>query len=181
MKKKLLLVLFLIVLQNSHAQWSKITSPYAGNLWTIKFFDQNNGYIGANTAILKTTDGGNTWTSKSITNFSINSFSFPSPTVGYYGRNNNIVAKTTDMGANWTNQNPNASPYAILSVSFPSVNTGYAVGGAGTIRKTIDGGTTWTSQTSGLTTGLQEVYFFDANNGICIGDSGKIKRLPMVE
>lgn len=176
MKKKLLLVLFLIILQNSHAQWSKITSPYAGNFWAIKFFDQNNGYIGGNTAILKTTDGGNTWTSKSISNFSINSFSFPSATVGYYGCNNNIVAKTTDMGATWTNQNPNASPYAILSVSFPTVTTGYGVGDAGLIRKTTDGGATWTSQTSGLTTGLEEVHFFDVNTGICIGDSGKIKR-----
>lgn len=176
MKIKLLLVLFLVVLQNSHAQWSNITSPYAGNFWAIKFFDQNNGYIGGNTAILKTTDGGNTWTSKPISNFLINSFSFPSATVGYYGCNNNIVAKTSDMGVTWTNQNPNASPYAILSVSFPTVSTGYAVGDAGIIRKTTDGGTTWKTQTSGLTTGLEEVHFFDVNTGICIGDGGKIKR-----
>ncbi|OMQ11572.1 YCF48-related protein [[Flexibacter] sp. ATCC 35103] len=176
MKKKLLLVLSLIVLQNSHAQWTKITSPYAGNLWAIKFFDAQNGYIGGNTAILKTTDGGVTWTSKSISNFLISSFSFPSATVGYYGCNNNIVAKTTDAGLTWTNQNPNASPYAILSVSFPTVNTGYAVGDAGTIRKTTDGGTTWATQASGLTTGIEEVHFFDVNTGICVGDGGKIKR-----
>lgn len=176
MKHKICLLLSLLILQNINAQWRKITSPYAGNLWTIKFFDQNIGYIGGNTAILKTTDGGNTWTSASISNFSINSFSFPSSTVGYYACNNNIVAKTTDTGGSWTNQNPNASPYAFLSVSFPTVSTGYAVGDAGIIRKTIDGGTTWTSQNSGLTTGLEEVYFFDTNNGICIGKSGKIKR-----
>lgn len=176
MKHTLLLALFLFGLQSSNAQWSKITSPYAGNLWTIKFFDSQNGYIGGNTAILKTTDGGATWTSKSITNFLINSFSFPSATVGYYGCNNNIVAKTTDAGATWTNQNPNASPYAILSVSFPIVTTGYAVGDAGTIRKTTDGGTTWSTQSSGLTTGIEEVHFFDVNTGICIGDGGKIKR-----
>jgi photosystem II stability/assembly factor-like uncharacterized protein len=176
MKHTLLLVLFLFSLQNSNAQWSKITSPYAGNLWNIKFFDAQNGYIGGNTAILKTTDGGVTWTSKSISNFLINSFSFPSATVGYYGCSNNIVAKTTDAGATWTNQNPNASPYAISSVSFPTVTTGYAVGDAGTIRKTTDGGATWATQTSGLTAGIEEVHFFDVNTGIFIGDGGKIKR-----
>ncbi len=169
-------MLFLAILQCSNAQWSQITSPYAGNFWAIKFFNQNIGYIGGNTAILKTTDGGNTWTSTSISNFMINSFSFPSATVGYYGSNNNVVAKTTDQGASWINQNPNADPYAILSVSFPTIDVGYAVGNAGVIRKTTNGGTSWTTQSSGLTTDINEVYFFDVNIGICVGNSGKIKR-----
>jgi photosystem II stability/assembly factor-like uncharacterized protein len=176
MKKYLYLFLFLVVLESSSAQWSQITSPYAGNLWAIKFFDQNIGYIGGNTAILKTIDGGDTWTSTPITNFMVNSFSFPSATVGYYGANNNIVAKTTDQGGSWINQNPNASPYSIESIDFLNTNVGYAVGGGGVIRKTINGGSTWTVQSSGLATNLEEVHFFDINTGICIGESGKIRR-----
>jgi hypothetical protein len=50
------------------------------------------------------------------------------------------VAKTTDAGATWTNQNPNASPYAILSVSFPTITTGYAVGNAGQSEKQLMAG-----------------------------------------
>src|SRR5687768_6104387 len=99
MKKLLCFLSFLFILTNINAQqWKPITSPYNGNLWAIKFFDQNTGYIGGNTAILKTTDGGNSWTSTPISVFSINNFSFPSATVGYYAANNNIVAKTTDKG-----------------------------------------------------------------------------------
>lgn len=176
MKKVLCSIILAISLTGAQAQWTQITSPYAGNMWAIKFFDQNNGYIGGNTAILKTTDGGDTWTSSSISVFSINSFSFPSSTVGYYGANNNIVAKTTDQGANWVNQDPNASPFAILSVSFPSTSVGYGVGNAGTIRKTTNGGTTWTTQSSGLSSNIQEVHFTDVNTGVCVGESGKIKR-----
>lgn len=176
MKNKISILLFLAIIQTTNAQWSNIPSPYGGNFWAIKFFDANNGYIGGNTAILKTTDGGDTWTSTSISNFMINSLAFPSATVGYYGANNNIVAKTTNKGVSWVNQNPNASPYRIIALSFPSVTVGYAVGDVGLIRKTIDGGTTWTTQTSGTSSGLEEVHFFDVNTGICVGQSGKIRR-----
>lgn len=176
MKNYLTLLVFLSILQCSHAQWSQITSPYSANFWAIKFFDQNIGYIGGNTVILKTTDGGNSWTSTPISNFMINSFSFPSTTVGYYGASNNIVAKTTDQGESWANQNPNASPFAILSVCFLTSSVGYAVGEAGVIRKTTTGGTSWVTQSSGLSTSINEVYFFDVNTGLFIGESGKIKR-----
>ena len=176
MQKKLLALLFLACFQHSHAQWTTIPSPYGGNFWSIKFFDQNIGYMGGNTVIMKTVNGGDTWTSTPVSNFLLNCFSFPSATVGYYAASNNVIAKTTNQGVSWTNQNPNASPYTLSSVSFPAVDTGYAVGDAGVIRKTINGGTTWTTQSSGLTTDLNEVHFFSTTVGICVGDSGKIKR-----
>lgn len=176
MRKKLLALLLLASLQNGHAQWTTIPSPYAGNFWSIRFFDQNIGYIGGNTAILKTVNGGTSWTSTPVSNFLLNCFSFPSATVGYYAASNNVIAKTTNQGVSWTNQNPNADPFAMTSVSFPTVDTGFAVGDAGVIRKTTNGGTTWVAQTSGLTTDLNEVYFSTTSIGICVGDSGKIKR-----
>ncbi|MCB0759095.1 MAG: T9SS type A sorting domain-containing protein [Flavobacteriales bacterium] len=158
-------------------QWSQISSPYGGNLRCIEFFDQNIGYIGSNTELLKTTDGGNSWTTTPISGFSINGFSFPTSTVGFYGLNNNVIRKTTDQGATWTGQNPNASPFGIKSLSFVDANNGWAVGGGGTIRKTTNGGTTWTTQSAGVgTSDLNKVHFFNSTNGICIGDAGKIRR-----
>jgi photosystem II stability/assembly factor-like uncharacterized protein len=177
MKKALTSMLMFSFLNITHAQWYQIPSPYAGNMWCIDFFDENVGYIGCNTAILKTVDGGNSWTSTNVSDFLVNGFAFPSGTVGYYGANNNVVRKTTNQGDTWTLQNPNVDPFGIMSLSFPDVSTGYAVGSAGVVRKTTNGGTTWTTQnaSAGLSD-LQEVHFFNTLEGLCIGEDGKIRR-----
>lgn len=176
MVKLLLTLTTTLLLLTANAQWTSIPSPYSGNLWCIKFFDQNVGYIGGNTAILKTTDGGLNWTSAAITDFSINNFAFTSATTGYYGANNNIVRKTTNQGTSWSMQNPNASPFPIMSLSFPNATNGWAVGNAGTVRKTTDGGNTWIVVNSGISTNLTEVHFIDLNVGIFIGENGFIRR-----
>jgi photosystem II stability/assembly factor-like uncharacterized protein len=164
-------------LSASNAQWTQITSPYSGNMWCIKFFNANVGYIGTNTVLMRTDDGGNTWTNIPTSVALINGLAFPSATVGYYGANNNVVAKTTDQGANWTQQNPNISPFGITSLSFVDVNTGYAVGSGGVARKTTNGGVTWSTinPSVGLSD-LQEVHFFNAQEGVCIAHDGKIRR-----
>ncbi|MEO7082288.1 MAG: YCF48-related protein [Flavobacteriales bacterium] len=178
MMKNTTAILMCSLLSTTYAQqWSQISSPYSGNLLCIEFFDQNVGYIGSNTDLLKTTDGGNSWTTTQISGFSINGFSFPTSTVGFYGLNNNVIRKTSDQGANWTGQNPNASPYGINSLSFVDANTGWAVGGGGTVRKTTNGGATWATQSAGVgTSALRKVHFFNSTDGICIGDGGKIRR-----
>ncbi|MBL1279111.1 MAG: T9SS type A sorting domain-containing protein [Fluviicola sp.] len=176
MKHVLTILFSSVLLFTSYSQWNQITSPYNGNLNTIEFIDQNIGYIGGNTAIMKTLDGGISWTSTSIADFSINCFSFPSSTTGYYGANNNIVRKTTNGGTTWALQNPNLSPYGVLAMSFPTVNDGYVVGQVGTLRKTTNGGTTWITVNTGITQDFNGVHFFDANVGLFIGDNGLIKR-----
>ena len=178
MMKNITAILMCSLLSTTYAQqWNQISSPYTGNLLCIEFFDQNVGYIGSNTELLKTTDGGNSWTSTPISGFSINGFSFPTSTVGFYGLNNNVIRKTTDQGVNWTGQNPNASPYGIKALSFVDANNGWAVGSGGTVRKTTNGGATWTTQNASVgTSNLRKVHFFNSTNGICIGDGGKIRR-----
>lgn len=164
------------LLLNANCQWSQMTSPYSGNLLSIKFIDQNIGFIGCNTAILTTTDGGQTWESTIASDFSINCFAFPSSSVGYYGANNNVVRKTTDQGANWTLLNPNISPFGIFSMSFLSTTTGYAVGNGGNVRRTTNGGSNWTTITTGTSNDFTGVHFFDLNTGVFIGENGYIRR-----
>jgi len=177
MKLRFLFTVLLMSILSVHAQWYSIPSPYYGNLLCVKFVNQNTGFIGANTEILKTTNGGASWTSNAaISDFMINDISFPSTAAGYYAANIGAIAKTTNLGTSWLHLNPNASTSSILSLSFPSETVGYAVGGGGIIRKTIDGGTTWSAQTSSLTSEIDEVHFSDLNNGVACGVSGKIIR-----
>ncbi|MBO0356776.1 T9SS type A sorting domain-containing protein [Hymenobacter sp. BT186] len=103
----------------------------------------------------------------------------------------NTYLRTTNGGTTWTN-----------GIIAPSGFTGYVAGnlfalnattawaamfsaGAsnGIIVKTTNGGSTWTAQTDPSTTGAYQfaapagfanwVYFWDANNGVCMGDPNR--------
>jgi len=101
-------------------------------------------------AIIKTTDGGKSWTSISNTTTSwLYSVTFTDPVNGYAVGQNGTIIKTTDAGLSWT-------PITVdtldnfVSVRFIDKNTGYAVGGrstndVGVILKTVNAGATWIS------------------------------------
>jgi len=130
------------------------------SIYDILFpFDSQTGYAlsstgGAkNSKILKTTDGGNSWTIIDAGTTSIlYNISFPTPQVGYiaadgiYGEKPSRFLKTTDGGLNW---NIVGVPYgySLTSVCFPKgADTGYVVGNmSGAILKTTTGGGIFTS------------------------------------
>jgi len=126
----------------------------ASYMYDILFpFDSQTGYAlsstgGAhNSKILKTTDGGNSWTTTdAATTSNLYNLSFPTPQVGYiaadgiYGAKPSLLLKTTDGGSTW-NIVPVPYGYSLTSVCFPKgVDTGYVVGNqSGAILKTING------------------------------------------
>lgn len=90
--------------------------------------------------------------------------------------------RTGDGGATWQQGIVNASGltnYGVANISAVSATTAWAsifptaAGGISAILKTTDGGTTWVRQTSAAFTSASFtnwVHFFDANNGVCMGD-----------
>ncbi len=126
--------------------------------------------------ILRTTDGGTSWTSKSIgTGDWFYSVSFIDASKGWVVGSIGTILHTTDGGASWTSQSSGTWP-DLYSVSFTDGNTGTAVGYDGTILRTTNGGALWTMQISGTTTRLFGVSFIDANTGTAVGDGGTILR-----
>ncbi len=104
--------------------------------------------------------------------------------------NHQTYSKTTDGGASWTAgaiNVGNTTGLAIANISavdattawvsvFP-VSAGLATQG---VYKTVNGGTTWTRQATAAFTAasfVNFVHFWDANNGVCMGD----KRLGYYE
>jgi len=150
-------------------------------LWSVHFPGTATGYAvgmaaGSNGGtILKTTDGGATWSHLTGTTDPLFSVFFINSDTGVAVGNHGTILKTTDGGVNWNAQTTNLTyPYCLYSVCFPAATIGYAVGECGTILKSTDGGTSWKIQTSGIGTNLNAVYFPDPNHGFAVGDNGII-------
>ncbi len=145
------------------------------------FFDANTGCVvgdddgmGSGGMILKTTNGGTTWTPQvSNTYSSLNSVHFTDANTGYITGGSGLILKTTNGGTLWSALTTNATGN-LKAICFPSATTAYVVGSGGTILKTTNSGTTWTAQTSGRTNLLKSVYFVNATTGYAVGDSATL-------
>src|SRR5215470_14626255 len=119
--------------------------------------------------ILRTTDGGATWTPQfSGTTYRLRGVSFVDANNGTAVGDFGTIVRTTDGGATWTPQT-SGTTNALYGVSFVDANTGTAVGDFGTILNTTDGGATWTRQFSGTIDYLYGVSFTDGNTGTAVG------------
>jgi photosystem II stability/assembly factor-like uncharacterized protein len=114
-----------------------------------------------------------TWQYATIPNISnITDVIFIDTAKGWITHTNTGAARTTDGGFNWDLISFHDSTFTTLynGVYFINQNTGWCVGGAVQIRKTTDGGLQWFKQYSAPVAGvLNNIYFFDSNNGIAIG------------
>ena len=159
--------------------------PLFCGLSSVFFTEADTGYVvgsdstGSQGMILKTIDGGQTWTNYSLTSTRhFNSVNFPDANTGYVVGDGGTILKTINAGTTWSAL-MSGTTSSLVTVFFPDVNNGYALADTvsnplGIILKTIDGGTTWTTLSSGTAIHLNSVYFTDANTGYLAGDNGTI-------
>jgi len=146
---------------------------------SITFTDKNTGYavggiLDLTSLILKTTDGGNTWSVvHSEFDRTLFSVEFPEDSIGYAVGIWGKIMKTIDAGNSWLTMNPPTN-LILTSVYFVDADTGYAVGDSGLILKTVDGGQNWFQQNSGTSEVLISVYFTGASTGYICGTGGLI-------
>jgi photosystem II stability/assembly factor-like uncharacterized protein len=172
--------------------WYPQTSGTTLNLSAVSFSDVNTGtavgwYLGSppynwsERVILRTTDGGATWTHQlSGQGTPLRAISFTDANTGTVVGDGEIL-RTTDGGATWFTQLSQANVY-LGGVWFVGVDTGTAVGVStdslgnttGLILRTTNGGENWVPQSSGTTAQLNDVCFMDANTGYAVGGFGSM-------
>lgn len=143
--------------------------------YEIKFVDANNGYaVGQSGNIVKSTDGGLTWTS----------LVSPFGTTIIYSMHvfdvNNLIAvggsgkgyRSTDGGATWTALSLGTG--SLYYVSFVDKNLGLICGSSGVLYKSTDGGASWNLLTTGSTSTLYAARFQDQKIGWFAGSGGSI-------
>ena len=185
MKKFFFLLCFSFISVFAFSQWYwQNPLPQGNELDAIYFTDSNTGYaVGVPGTIIKTTDGGITWTISSGGNYTqLNSIFFTNNSTGYIagnGRIGDLILKTTDAGSTW-NTVLSGTGYGVNSIFFPTDDIGYGVGIFGEIVKTTDAGNTWTYQNSGTLANLTSVYFTDDITGYAVGYNGNENNIETI-
>jgi photosystem II stability/assembly factor-like uncharacterized protein len=151
--------------------------PTGNNLKAVKFTNASCGIaVGELGTILRTTNGGATWTNQSTgTISSLNGIFFTDLNTAFVVGDEGTILFTTDEGATWATRTSGTTT-SLMAVYFTNSNNGFAVGGewgsGGLVLRTTDGGNTWTSTPSGTVCPLDGVAFADANIGTAVGDAG---------
>jgi len=156
-----------------------VTKPW---LKSVFIMDELNGITaGASGNVLKTADGGQTWSHVSLAGSmhsrQYNSITFTDSLTGYIAGGNPsndsiaTIIKTTDGGNNWTVSLDNLG-YCFKSIQFPTANIGFAVGDQGTLCKTSNAGGNWIQKVipgNAGTRNYSSVFFTSENVGFIVG------------
>jgi photosystem II stability/assembly factor-like uncharacterized protein len=156
----------------------------------IKFINKNIGFLYGGTTdtpfaggepvsfggILKTTDGGLTWTDLNLSVAEITALYFIDANTGYFSTTafDSKIYKTLDGGTTWNLINDEVEGL-ILEMIFLDVNNGFLVTHEGKIYRTIDGGSNWSvdyETTNGLK--LLSMAKTSDNQLFAVGESGLI-------
>ena len=166
-------------LESQPGRW--IAAEHTGelNLLGVDMVDQRNGFavgdIGLmNGAVLRTSDGGQTWQPVSRTDEILAAVDFVSITrgwaAGYAGR----IQRTDDGGLSWKVQRIEHKNEIINSIFFLDHDRGWAVGSGGLLLSTNTGGENWEVITTGRVEDLWSVKFITPSRGLIAGEEGLI-------
>lgn len=147
---------------NSGQTWLKKINPLNRYSNDVMFVDNNTGFIASGSvsssgvydgAIMKTNDGGDTWTLLKGFNSEIYSVFFYDNNNGWATSQivannmitNSLILKTSDGGNTWTTIDVSRNDcYRIRKIYFTSLQIGYAIFECGQVLKTTNGGSSWT-------------------------------------
>lgn len=179
MKKSFLLILVILIpVLNLYPQminWVVLNSGTFENLNDLAVISPTQIIAaGNNGKLLRTTNGGNSWTTMSFPVTSDILSLYFSGTTGFAGCRNSKIYKTVNGGANWTEISTN-SAYPVTSISFVSGTVGYLGDGYGTIQKTTDAGQHWFNVYV-MPGYSSKVFMLDANRGWAVDTYGYVVR-----
>ncbi len=185
--KLMIFVMLCLVLSPAIAQeWEKTYSGF-DYIFTTLEFPENQGQTGyaagghvtwnGNGIVIKTTDGGDTWTSMwTGNNQGIEGMSFPTVNTGFVVGFSGYFGKTTDGGDTWTTIDLGITPEpsVFYDVIFKDENNGIVFPLGEPAYITNDGGASWSA--GGTTPGLVGAACYVSDNTYFAVGSGHIMK-----
>ncbi|MDP4116709.1 MAG: YCF48-related protein [Bacteroidota bacterium] len=145
-------------------------------LKSIFFIDANNGWaVGGNYmlntgVIIKTTDGGESWTNVTPdTNHYYTSVGFKGGT-GIAVSQSSYICRSTNSGNSWSEVSGGIRNLGLSSIYFCNEHIGWASGNSGLIVKTTNGGETWTKIPTNVSSDLHAIAFPSMTTGWAVGN-----------
>jgi photosystem II stability/assembly factor-like uncharacterized protein len=170
MKFKIILLSFLLSSGFLRAQWTPLTTGTTGSIGFISFPTKDTGYATDGTQILKTTNGGGSW-SPVFAHSNIYDLLFISQDTGFIYQDS-LIRRSFDGGVSWTTIKTFPSTFSPINLSFPSHSIGYeSIGNANgdsiLCYKTINTGSNWNLVGKFASSGSNgsSMYFSDINSG----------------
>lgn len=160
---------------NQGISWKQMI--FNDNMIGVWFDSEYLGWLLTGAKVIKTTDGGNTWSSiifpGALTITGLSSMYFIDSLVGFVGAGRNRIFKTSDGGESWERKNVVGTQDSSLWTSdffFIDSNKGWASTLNGDILITTDTGENWFVQLQQLEIdGFTSIYFVDSLNGWTTG------------
>lgn len=144
---------------NGGASWSRVMAPLPeANLFGLDVTNDGGTQltavgVGNQPTILRSTDGGTTWTAQSPPPaldpiVSLQAVEFVNASIGWIVGTFGTVLSTTNGGATWTQRAAPVGSANLYAVAFPNTTVGWAVGQGSVLIKSTDGGNNWLAQVS---------------------------------
>ena len=122
----------------------------------VDFVDDQTGWAAGDTILMRTEDGGETWTRRDLPGWLHHAeIDFVDRSVGYIAACDgsrrdhacigNKILKTVDGGRTWRTVYKDDSSYTVFQLKAIDRDTVFVLNGGDSVRRTIDGGATWQS------------------------------------
>ncbi len=157
---------------NTDTAWVEQDSPTSLPLLDVRFWDANTGWIAGEQGVLRTTNGGETWT-LTATSDDCEAVSFISATEGWVCGNDGMILHTTNGGQNWSPQTSGVGE-KLRDIWFTDAQNGWAAGRDGILIRTTNGGQTWGPQDSPASDDLRGIHMLNSQSGWIVGSDGLI-------
>jgi photosystem II stability/assembly factor-like uncharacterized protein len=156
----------------------RIPQSKGNTFFRVKFFNQTGFITGNKGVILKSLDGGYSWTkTKTNTNEILFDISFFNDKKGFAVGWNGTVLATTNSGDSWFKVKIEESSIEnnyLKSIDLNDKGYGLIVGGDGAILRTTNFGNSWEKLDIKFSGGFQKVKFIDEEYCIIVGSKGVI-------
>jgi photosystem II stability/assembly factor-like uncharacterized protein len=149
--------------------WTPLKSPTKHVLSSMAISGDKGIAVGSYGTILRTADGGRTWTSAlPDKQKSLDSISLTGPGYGLAVGGERLVLWTTDGGRTWTDSKTIPGLY-VESGCLLNAQTAVALGMGGVVFRTSDAGATWEQIQTGVDYGFNRMRFMDEKRGLAVG------------